>query len=106
LPEEINGAEQWDDQFTQGSAKNVDRFAEPAEEEMTAFVDDQIDVVEDEESGAVSESINEEERVKAKPSDAGTARNRFPFAELFFEESHWRKRSKTGCRTATVVSYQ
>src|SRR5438876_11476244 len=55
---------------------------------MSAFVDDQIDVIEDEKSGAVSEGIEEEKYVKTKPGNPGATRNRFPFSEFVFEEGH------------------
>src|SRR5712692_299057 len=47
LPEEIRGAEERDKEFNEGSAENHDGVAEPTEEKVSAFVDDQIDVVEE-----------------------------------------------------------
>src|SRR6266567_1538885 len=88
LPEEINCAQQWHKQFGKRAAENHDGIAEPTEEEMSAFVDDQIDVIEDEKSGAVSEVIEEEKYVKTKPGNPGATRNRFPFSEFVFEEGH------------------
>src|SRR6266487_306222 len=94
LPEEINCAQQRHKQFGKRAAENHDGIAEPTEEEMSAFVDDQIDVIEDEKSGAVSEGIEEEKYVKTKPGNPGAARDRFPFSKFVFEKSHWPKRSK------------
>ena len=88
LPEEINCAQQRHKQFGKRAAENHDGIAEPTEEEMSAFVDDQIDVIEDEKSGAVSEGIEEEKYVKTKPGNPGATRNRFPFSEFVFEEGH------------------
>ncbi len=88
LPEEINCAQQRHKQFGKRAAENHDGIAEPTEEEMSAFVDDQIDVIEDEKSGAVSEVIEEEKYVKTKPGNPGATRNRFPFSEFVFEEGH------------------
>ncbi len=80
--------------FIEGSAKNHDGIAEPTEEEMSALVNDQINVVEEEKSGAVSEGVKEEECVKTEPGDSGDTGNGLPVAEFFFEEGHWRKGSK------------
>src|SRR4029077_3214663 len=52
LPEEIDGAEKRDEEFAESSAKNHDGIAKPTEEEMTAFVNDKVNVVEEEEAGA------------------------------------------------------
>jgi hypothetical protein len=94
LEEEIEGAQEGHEQFAEGSAENHDGVAEPTEEEMAAFVDDQIDVVEDEEAGAVCEGVEEEEGVETEPGDSGDARDGLPFAEFFFEGWHWSKGSK------------
>ena len=88
LPEEINCAQQRHKQFGKRAAENHDGIAEPTEEEMSAFVDDQIDVIEDEKSGAVSEGIEEEKYVETKPGNPGATQNRFPFSEFVFEECH------------------
>src|SRR5260370_16666411 len=61
LPEEVDGAQERNEKFAEGSAENHDGVAEPTEEEVAAFVDEQIGVVEDEESGAVSEGVGKEE---------------------------------------------
>jgi len=37
---------------------------------MAAFVDDHIDVVDDEESGAVGEGVEEEKGVETEPGDS------------------------------------
>jgi hypothetical protein len=47
LPEEIDGAQERHEQFAERSAENHDGVAEPTEEEVPAFVDDQIDVVQE-----------------------------------------------------------
>ena len=80
--------------FAQRSAENHDGVAEPTEEEMPALVDNQIDVIEDEKSGTVSEGIEKEKSVEAEPADSGTAGDGLPVAEFFFEKGHWGKRSK------------
>jgi hypothetical protein len=95
-PEKIKGAEERNEQFSERSAEDHDGVAEPTEEEMAAFVDDQIDVVENEKAGTISERVKKEESVEAEPGDTGAARDRFPFAELVFEEGHLVKRNKRG----------
>src|SRR5258708_30098738 len=57
LEEEVGGAEQRDDEFTKGSSEDVDGFAEPTKEEVAAFVDDQIGIVEKEEARAAGEGV-------------------------------------------------
>jgi hypothetical protein len=99
LPEEIEAAQEGHEQFAQGSAENHDGVAEPTEEEMAAFVNDQIDVIEDEKSGAVSEGIEKEKGVEKEPGDSGEAGDGLPVAEFFLEECHWRKRSKVNPST-------
>src|SRR6266567_6933093 len=88
LPEEINCAEQRHKQFGKRAAENHDGMAEPTEEEVTTLVDDQIDEIQDEKPGAVSEGIEEEKYVKTKPGNPGATRKRFPFSEFVFEEGH------------------
>jgi len=73
LPEEIDGAQEGHEQFTQRSAENHDGIAEPTEEEMPALVDDQIDEIQEEKSGAVGEGVKEEECVKAEPGNSRAA---------------------------------
>jgi hypothetical protein len=88
LAEEIDGAQERNEEFSKGAAENHDGVAEPTEEEVAAFVNDQIDVVEDEESGAVGEGVEKEKGVKAEPGDSGEAGDGLPFTEFFFEEGH------------------
>ena len=57
LKEKVGGAKQGDEEFAEGSAEDADGVAEPTEEEVTAFVDDQIDVIEDEESGTAGDGV-------------------------------------------------
>ncbi len=94
MAEEIDGAQERNEEFSEGAAENHDGVAEPTEEEVAAFVDDQIDVIEDEESGAVGQGVEKEKGVEAEPGDSGEAGNGFPGVNFFFEESHWNKRSK------------
>ncbi len=94
LPEEVKGAQQRNEQFAKRPAQNHDGIAEPTEEEMSAFVDDQIDEIQDEKPGAVSERIEKENYVKTEPGNPGATRDRFPFSKFVFEKSHWPKRSK------------
>src|SRR5713101_1661504 len=94
LPEEINCAQQRHKQFSKRAAQNHDGIAEPTEKEVTTLVDDQIDEIQDEKPGTISERIEEEKYVKTKPGNPGATRNRFPFSEFVFEEDHWPKRSK------------
>src|SRR6266705_585065 len=93
LPEEVKGAQQRNEQFAKRPAQNHDGIAEPTEEEVTTLVDGQIDEIEDEKSGAVSEGIEEEKYVKTKPGNPGATRDKLPFSEFVFEEGHWPKRS-------------
>src|SRR6267142_1426896 len=59
LPEEINGAPERHQQFAEGSAEDHDGVSEPTEKEMPALVDDQIDEIEEQESGVVRKSVEE-----------------------------------------------
>ncbi len=59
LPKEIDGAEERHEQFAQRSPKNRDGVTEPTEEKMPAFVNDQIDEIEEQESGVVRECVEE-----------------------------------------------
>ena len=104
LEEKIGGAEQGNEQFGEGSAKDVDGVTKPTEEEMSAFVDDQIDVIEDEKTGAAGESVEKEKGVETEPSNSGEAGDRLPWAELFLEESHLDKRSKGNSARKAFVS--
>src|SRR6266446_5539580 len=88
LPEEINCAQQRHKQLSKRAAENRDGIAKPTEEEVTTLVDDQIDEIQDEKPGAVSERIEEEKYVKTKPGNPGATRNRFPFSEFVFEKGH------------------
>ena len=106
LPEEIEGAQKRHEQFAEGSAKNHNGVAKPTEEEMAAFVDDQIDEIQEEKSGAVGEGVEKEQGVEAEPGDSREAGDGFPGAEFFFEEGHLLQRSKARRGKATVVSYQ
>ena len=106
LPEEIDGAKDRNEQLTERAAKNHDGVAEPTEEEMPALVNHQIDVIEDEKSGAVGEGIQKEKYIETKPGNAGAARHRIPLSQFVFEDGHRHKRNKANRRKATVVSYQ
>src|SRR6266702_406381 len=88
LPEEINCAQQRHKQFGKRAAQNHDGIAEPTEKEVTTLVDDQIDEIQDEKPGTISERIEEEKYVKTKPGNPGATRNRFPFSEFVFEKGH------------------
>src|ERR1700674_727825 len=55
---------------------------------MTALVNEQIGVVEDEKTGAVRKSVQKEKRVEAEPTNSHRARNRLPFSEFVFKEGH------------------
>src|SRR6266478_3119384 len=76
--------------FAKRAAKNHDRVAKPAEEKMPAFVNDQIDVVNEEESAAAGERIRKKEQVENDPRDSRSARNLFPFLCSLFEKGHGR----------------
>src|SRR5260370_1417590 len=86
LAEEIDGAQERNEEFSEGAAENHDGVAEPTEEEVAAFVDDQIDVIEDEESGAVGQGVEKEKGVEAEPGDSGETGNGLPPANLSFHE--------------------
>jgi hypothetical protein len=60
LKEKVGGAEQGDEEFAEGSAEDADGVAEPTEEEVAAFVDDEIDVIEDEEASAAGHGVEKE----------------------------------------------
>ncbi len=85
LAEEIDGAQERNEEFSEGATENHDGVAEPTEEEVAAFVNDQIDVVEDEESGAVGEGVEKEEGVETEPSNSRATGDGLPGAKLFFE---------------------
>jgi len=90
VEEKIGGAEQWDNEFAEGSAEDADGVTEPTEEEMAAFVDDQIGIIEEEEGGAAGEGVEKKKGVEAEPGDSCAAGEGFPGAEFSFEEGHWR----------------
>src|SRR5258708_3472667 len=71
---------------------------------MAAFVNDQIDEIQEEKSGAVGEGVKEEERVKAEPGNSRAAGDGLPFSEFVFEEGHWGKRSKVDSREGVLRS--
>src|SRR5260370_40756020 len=99
LEEKIDGAEQGDDEFTEGSSEDVDGFAEPTEEEMAPFVDDQINVVEDEEARAADEGVEKEKGVETEPGNSGEAGEGVPGAQIFFREGHELPRSRVNAST-------
>ncbi len=94
LEEKVGGAEQRDDEFTKGSSEDVDGLAEPTKEEVAAFVDDQIGIVENEKAGTVGEGVEEEKSVETEPSDSREAGDGFPIAEFVFEKGHLGKGNK------------
>jgi len=49
---------------------------------MAAFVDDQIDEIQEEKSGAVGEGVEKEQGVEAEPGDSREAGDGFPGAEF------------------------
>ncbi len=75
MEEKVDGAEERDEEFAEGSSEDADGVAEPTEEEVAGFMDDQIGVIEDEEAGAVGESVEKEEGVETEPDDSGDARD-------------------------------
>src|SRR5205085_3329040 len=94
LPEKISSAERWHDQLSKRAANNVHGFTEPTEEKMSAFMDDEVDVIEKKESGAVRPSVKKKKRISEQPSNAHPARNGLPFAQAVFQEGHSLKRNK------------
>jgi len=94
MKEEIGCTEKRHEQLSEGSAKNHNCFAEPREKEMAAFVDDQINVIEEEKTAAVEGGVNKEERIETEPADPCDTGNRLPSAECVFEKGHFAKRSK------------
>ena len=88
MEEKIGGAEQGNEELAEGSAEDADGVAEPTEEEMAAFVDEQIDVIKDEKAGTVKGGVKKEESVETEPRDSGEAGDRLPGAEFFFQRSH------------------
>src|SRR2546425_1211168 len=71
---------------------------------MAAFVNDQIDEIQEEKSGAVGEGVEKEKCIEAEPGYFRAARNGLPFSEFVFEEGHWRKRSKVDSREGVLRS--
>src|SRR6266436_2064836 len=96
LPEETGSAEERHEQFAESSPEDHDGVAEPTEKEMPALVDDQIDEIGEQKSGAIKEGVEKKQRVGAEPGDPGAARNRLPLTEFFFEEGLSAKRNKCG----------
>jgi hypothetical protein len=58
---EIGAAEERDQEFAECAAENHDGVAEAAEEKVAAFVNDEIDVVDNQKTGAVGGSVEQEE---------------------------------------------
>src|SRR4029077_2657215 len=86
--EEVRRAEERHEELPEGSAKNHDGFAEPAEKQVPALVNHQIDVIEKEKSAAVQCSVQEKERIEADPANSSGTRNRLPCTEVSFEQRH------------------
>ncbi|MGC1485254.1 MAG: hypothetical protein WA789_15790 [Candidatus Acidiferrum sp.] len=70
MPPEIDAAEQGNDEFTGCAAENHNGMAEPAKEKVAAFVNDQIDVIDDEKAAVVGGGVEHEEKIKNDPGDA------------------------------------
>lgn len=87
-PEKISYTQERHDQFAERAAENGDGVAKPTEEEMAAFMNDEIHVVDKEKSGTIGQRINKEQRVENEPRDSNAARDRLPCSQLFFEKSH------------------
>ena len=62
FPPEIGGAQERDQEFAECSAENHDGVAKPTEEKVAASVNDEIDVIDDQKTGAVGRSIEQEGR--------------------------------------------
>jgi len=71
LPPEIGDAQERDHEFAECAAENHDGVAEPAEEKVAAFVNDEINLIDDQKTGAVGGSVEKEEEIKDEPGDSG-----------------------------------
>jgi hypothetical protein len=56
---------------------------------MAAFMNDEVYVIKNEESGMVQVSVEKKESIETEPSDSCDARDGLPFAQLVFEEGHF-----------------
>ena len=62
FPPEIGGTQERDQEFAECAAENHDGVAKPTEEKVAASVNDEIDVIDDQKTGAVGRSIEQEGR--------------------------------------------
>src|ERR1700744_1203841 len=88
FPEEIKSAQHGDQQFAQSATQNHDGVTHPSKKYVTAFVDDQIYVVEEEEFGAVGCGVEQEEEKTREPGDSCGWRDRLPVFEFVAEVLH------------------
>src|SRR5271168_4119746 len=100
LPKEIQAAKQRNQQFTERAAQNHDRLAKPAEEKMSAFVNDQIDEIDEQKIRAVRKSVDQKKCVADQPGDSHHARHRLPLFKAVLEHLHEAKPSKVTSGTA------
>ena len=75
---EVDGAEKWDEKFTERAAEEHEGVPTPGEKEMAGLVDHEVDEIGKEEAGGVAEGVEEEERVREEPGDACIARDGVP----------------------------
>lgn len=85
---EIHAAEERHEKFRERAAENHDDVAEPREKEVAAFVDDEVDVIEEKEARAVERGVEKEEEVDDKPSDPGGKGDGFPGGKIIGEKTH------------------
>lgn len=101
LKKEIERTEQRNKELSQRPAKNGDGVSEPAEEEVSTFVDDQIDVIDKEESRFIRKRVEKKKSVENEPGNAADARNRLPFFRFEMNQCHERSPIALGNRLAT-----
>lgn len=97
LEEEKGGTEKRDDEFTQSAAHNHEGVTAPAECGMTDFVDGEIGVVEEEEAGIVTPSVEQEEEIEREDDATADAGNAGPVVGAIERKVH--ERSVPGAKS-------
>ena len=68
MPEEIDCNQQRDQQLAERPAQDADRVPKPTKKEMAALVDDQVDVVDQQETVSIGGCVQQEQRVEGHPA--------------------------------------
>lgn len=74
LCQKKDGAEERNEQFSRRPAQNHDGVTEPAKEKVSAFVNEQVGVIEEKESRPVCEGIKQKQDIRTEPGNAYAAR--------------------------------